>query len=106
MKSPKIEGYWYSDIHKEFPMPLPNVLNKEEAREIYNLIKLKEQDKKTWCLAYKGMSFSRLSKGISVGSEEFRTNDWIWPKGFAEHYVLQHKVKPTDEFLKFIGYKK
>lgn len=35
---------------------------------------------------------------------EMKDFSWKWPGDFAEHYVLKHKVKPTDEFLEFIGY--
>jgi hypothetical protein len=34
----------------------------------------------------------------------YELEGWIWPGDFVEHYVLTHKVRPTDEFLKWIGY--
>jgi hypothetical protein len=38
------------------------------------------------------------------GKHEYQLDGWKWPEDFAKHYVLDHKVKPTDEFLIFIGY--
>lgn len=102
MKNKKIEGYWYSELHKEFPMPVPNVLSKYEAELIYDLIKKTEYYARKEF--YKGFANSRIEKSVWVGSAEFEKGGWIWPEGFAEHYVLKHRVKPTDDFLKFIGY--
>ncbi len=41
-----------------------------------------------------------------LGSEEYNNGDWVWPEDFAFHYVKMHRVKPSDEFLRFIGYLK
>jgi len=97
-----IEGYWYSNIATQFPMPIPNVLTKQEAIKIYELIKAKE----TECdlHSFRGSSMSRID-GTTVGDKEFAHKEWVWPEGFAEHYVLKYRVKPTAAFLKFIGWK-
>lgn len=100
----KIEGYWYeeyTELDKTYPMPIPNVLSEKEAEEIYNLIKEKETAANV--VRYRGYSASRIT-GERLGSAEFATDEWIWPDYFAKHYVLTHKVKPTDAFLKYIGY--
>lgn len=99
---PKIEGYWYSRSESEYPMPIANVLTEDQAKAIYALIKRKEGSARV--LHYKGMSFSRIEPTVVVGTKEFVTDAWRWPEGFAEHYVLKHKVKPTAEFLAYIGY--
>ena len=99
---PKIEGYWYSSYEPEYPMPITNILSEAEAKEIHSCIKLKEQEAKE--IHYKGFSLSRIEPYVSVGSSEFITEEWRWPNGFADHYVLKHRVKPSDEFLKYIGY--
>jgi hypothetical protein len=52
---------------------------------------------------YKGWSTSRIT-GKKLGSGEFTTNKWRWPVDFALHYVLDNRVKPSDEFLEYIGY--
>jgi hypothetical protein len=101
MNEPKLEGFWYSSREPHFPMPIPSVLSDDEAKKIHDLIKQKERT--AYLCLYRGMSPSRLEKS-HVGNGTYETPEWHWPEGFAEHYVLKHKVKPTDEFLKFIGY--
>jgi len=100
----KIEGYWYNEYSAtEYPMPVPNVLTEQEAQEIYDLIKRKEVTARK--VGYKGFTTSRIT-GEYMGSTEFHTDEWLWPVDFAPHYVLEHKVKPTEEFLKYIGWLK
>ena len=105
MKNKRIEGYWYSndEYNKDYPVPKPNVLTDAEAQKIYELIKEKQKNLRK--LAYKGWSTSRIT-GEKLGSTEYfdQVNNWTWPCDFAKHYVLDHKVKPTDDFLKYIGY--
>ena len=123
-KGRNIEGYWKSPPHivtmttsngstitremissrdkVEYPIPVPNVVSPIEANEIYELIRLKEKTAKE--IGYKGSSESRIT-GERLGSHEYQTDEWIWPEDFAPHYVLVHGVKPTDEFLEYIGYR-
>ena len=100
----KNEGYWavFQGDRSGYPFPIPNQLTEKEAIAIFKLIKKKEGEAEV--LTTRGMSPSRLEKNTLVGNEEFHHGNWLWPQGFAEHYVLKHKVKPTDDFLKFIGY--
>lgn len=97
----RVEGYWYSAYDPQYPMPIPNELSEEEAKEIFDLIKVKEQEAEVLCS--RGVSNSRIDDSY-VGSSEFHHKEWLWAEGFAEHYVLKYKVKPTDDFLKFIGW--
>jgi hypothetical protein len=116
----KVEGYWIESptvfeqqlsngsIYRReipaktnYPTPIPNVLSEEEAQTIYNLIR--EKEKIANCYGYRGLSGSRIT-GEILGSKEYELDEWIWPGDFAEHYVLTHKVRPTEEFLKWIGY--
>jgi hypothetical protein len=116
----KIEGYWIESptvfeqqlsngfIYRReitsktnYPTPIPNVLTEEEAQTIYNLIREKENEAN--CYGYKGLSASRITEEI-LGNKEYELDEWIWPGDFAEHYIRTHKVRPTDEFLKWIGY--
>jgi hypothetical protein len=99
----KIEGYWYSEDEPQYPMPKENVLSEKEAEDIFQLILKKEAEANVE--RYKGSSKSRIT-GEYLGNAEYETDEWIWPADFAYHYVLQHKVKPSDEFLEYIGYKK
>ena len=112
----KVEGYWIEPptvvemksskgyiLRKEipsktnYPTPIPNVLSEEEARTIYELIR--ETERIANCYGYMGLSASRIT-GERLGNKEYELNEWIWPGDFAEHYVLTHKVRPTEEFLK------
>lgn len=125
-KAKQIEGYWSETppntpriisatrngitLTKElparksqFPWPKPNVLTDIQAKEIYNLIKIKENTAE--CFGYMGWTKSRIT-GENMGNREYETDGWVWPEDFAPHYVLKHKVKPTDVFLEYIGYEK
>jgi hypothetical protein len=116
----KVEGYWIESPYvfekqlsngsffiKEippktnYPTPIPNILTQKEAEEIYMLIRQKEKD--ATCHRYRGLTSSRIT-GERLGNVEYETDEWIWPGDFSEHYVLTHKVRPTDGFLKWIGY--
>ena len=101
----KIEGYWSDGPNSKYPMPVAGVLTDTEARDMYELIKAKEQeainDNFMNRSSYRGMSGSRID-GSMVGCAEFEYDGWIWPDGFAGHYVLIHQVKPSDEFIEFL----
>ena len=102
MKEIKIEGYWYSKYEPQYPMPVPNVLTQDQAQKIYNLILEKEKESES--VLYRGWSTSRIT-GEDLGNVEYEhPQGWNWPGDFAKHYVLGHRVKPTDDFLEFIGY--
>jgi hypothetical protein len=96
----KVEGYWYSKRTPEYPMPVPYVLTEQQAEDVYKAIKEKEKIADEYF--YRGSAGSRID-GSLVGSNEFSLDSWTWPGKFAEHYVLKYRVKPTDEFLKFLG---
>lgn len=97
----RIEGYWYAKAVPQYPKPIPNELTALAAQQIYELIKKRESE----CEVQKnrGLSPSRLDD-THVGSKEFIHREWLWPEGFAEHYVLKHRVRPSSAFLTFIGW--
>ena len=97
----KIEGYWYSKDEPQYLMPVPYVLTQAQADNIHDLIRNREKGLIPVC--YMGWSTSRIDGSI-VGTNEFVSGEWTWPEGFAEHYVKRYRVKPTNDFLKFIGY--
>lgn len=116
----KVEGYWKEQptviemtlrnggifrrelpVKTDYPTPIPNVLSEDEADEIYRLIVQKQNN--ATLVSYRGFSQSRIT-GERLGNKEYHTDEWIWPADFGPHYVLTHKVRPTDEFLKWIGY--
>lgn len=96
----KIEGYWYSDYepNKKYPMPVPfdGVWDKKELF----LNRLDKKEKKASVTRYRGLSKCRIC-GCFNGSEEFTLNGWKWPSGF-KHYVKDHNVLPTTDFMLFI----
>lgn len=99
----KREGFWRSNSEPALPMPVPNILTEAESLEIFQRIKKKERTAKR--TLYRGMAMSRLEKNVFVDNAEYSAGDWCWPGGYAEHYVRDHRVKPSDEFLEFLGYK-
>jgi hypothetical protein len=99
----RIEGYWYSESEPRYAMPIPHQLNEIDAQEIYELIKLKEVDAQQ--MLYRGFSSSCIDN-TTFESLDYSHKKWIWPEGFAEHYVLKYRVKPSKDFLTFIGWLK
>jgi hypothetical protein len=83
-------------------MPEPGVLSEQEAAEIFALIKKKEESARV--IQYRGFTSSRITNE-RLGSKEFESADWRWPEDFAPHYVRDHRCRPSDAFLEFIGYK-
>ena len=100
-KGKKIEGYWWSERTPQYPMPEPNVLTPEEAEEIYNLMVEKQDEAEI--IHYFGFSTCRITNEM-LGCEEYYTDEWIWTQDLAPHYVVKHLVRPSDEFLRYIGY--
>lgn len=80
-------------------MPVPNTLTSERAAVIYSLILKKEKLARD--IAYRGFSLSRIT-GERLGSHEYELDGWRWPADFAPHYVRDHRVCPSKEFLRFI----
>lgn len=102
IRDKRVEGYWYSREKTLYPMPIPYRLSDQEAEEIYQLIKLKEEESQiNHC---RGFSISRIDQ-TTLDFKEFEHEHWIWPGQYAEHYVLKYKVKPSEDFLGFIGWR-
>lgn len=97
-----LEGFWYHrETAPDFPKPVPNVLSEAQAKKVFAAIKKKEA--KATQTFYKGYAMSRLEPRVRVGSSTYALGKWRWPQGYAEHYVLKHRVKPSDAFLEFLG---
>jgi hypothetical protein len=58
----KVEGYWWSSYSPEYPKPTANVLSEEEAQQIFELIRKKEQQRK---LHTKDFQLRELIKHLS-----------------------------------------
>lgn len=100
--SVKLEGFWYHrTLSPQYPKPVPNVLTETQAKKIFAAIKKKEE--KASKILYRGYALSRIERRVRVGSATYALGKWRWPQGYAEHYVLKHRVKPSDEFLEFLG---
>jgi len=93
-------GFWYSEYEPHLPKPVPNTLTEQEAEKIYELIQKKDIKRFT---SHKGSARSRIT-GEKLGSREYICENWIWPELYPEHYILEYRCKPTDDFLKFIEY--
>lgn len=94
----KLEGYWYSKYEPEFPMPKENTLSEENKKDVIN--KLEEIEKIAEEQRYRGWSSCRICDK-SNGSVEFTYNGFRWPSGFM-HYIKEHNVSPSKQFLKNI----
>ncbi len=107
----KEEGFWYSKYEPHYPMPIANTLTEKEAKDIYELILVKEKiakeidNDKCYMASYLGPTECRFTNK-NLGNKQYHFYDWCWPGDFAPHYVLKYKVKPTDDFLDFLGYKR
>lgn len=102
LQEKKVEGYWFSEYSPQYPLPIKNQLSTKEAKEIFDLIQLKEKEANKFLT--RGSSISRIDQSV-LGSGEFHHNYWLWPEDFAAHYVLKYRVKPSPAFLEFIGWK-
>lgn len=102
LREKRVEGYWFSEYTPQYPLPIKNQLSSKEAKEIFDLIKDKEEEATKFLT--RGHSISRLDDTI-VGNGEFHHTHWLWPENFAAHYVLKYRVKPSQAFLEFIGWK-
>ena len=109
------EGFWYSEYEKDLPMPQANDKPWEGKDEFLDYLTDVESDALTnyWAanegvdyepcdevIGMRGFSICRIC-GIGNGSHEFHINDWYWPEGLR-HYIEEHNVRPSDEFIKFI----
>lgn len=112
MKKEKIEGYWYSTTSPQYPKPIQGELSEVDSLLIYALMYRKEKECKKdveWgvdlprVMAYRGCSTSRIT-GEILGCREYLHSGFRWPIDMGRHYVLEHRVKPSDEFLDFIGF--
>lgn len=99
----KREGFWKSTTEPDLPMPEIGVLTPTQSFEVYSAITIIETTVAK-VESYRGLTHSRIT-GELLGCREYYFADWTWPGDFAKHYVLDHRVKPTNEFLEFIGVK-
>lgn len=99
LKQINIEGYWYSKSEPQYPHPISNKDKWEGQDKFVNqLINTQFKASKT---NYKGWSDCRVCNKMN-GSSEFQLDNWKWPEGLL-HYIVNHNVKPSQEFIDFIN---
>lgn len=64
------------------------------------LARLAVREKTAKVTRFRGWSICRIC-GDKNGSAEFSSGRWRWPSGLR-HYVEEHNVEPSDEFVTFI----
>jgi len=95
----KLEGFWRArfDEESELPWPVPVEVWADRVAFLQSLI-FKEAIADR--IAYRGYSLCRMC-GRRNGSESLQLAEWEWPAGFR-HYVEEHFVRPSEEFVMFI----
>lgn len=99
----RVEGYWRSlypndRTTQDYPVP---VAHEEPFPEKVAFLKvLAEKEAKAREVHYRGWSTCRVCNQYN-GSTEFEYNGWRWPQGYR-HYVEDHNVAPSKDFMKFI----
>src|SRR5258705_1071615 len=96
---PRYEGFWRRRIDEESELPWPVQVEHWPARaaffaSLWSIEAIAER------IAYRGYSRCRVC-GCQNGSESLRLGQWEWPAGFR-HYVEEHQVRPSGEFVTFI----
>jgi len=116
-KENKQEGFWYSEDEPEYPFPKEHTGEWGKDEFLSALIALEDKLMAEYAImvkkyneggkyeatnveSYRGSSECRICKCIN-GSREFSYNNWKWPEGFR-HYIIEHGIKPSDEFILMI----
>lgn len=94
----KTEGFWYSKEEPKLPKPIPHSRAWPGKKDFLKCLDAKEETAARDY--YKGYSRCRICNKLN-GTATYRSDKWCWPSGFR-HYVSDHNVRPTDDFIKFI----
>jgi hypothetical protein len=97
----KTEGYCCGDRESQKTKPVPNVLAPFQAREIHELIRNIERNIRP--RMYRGIFLSPFDN-TNLGAADYEHDGWRWSSSLSDYFVLQHRVRPSDEFLKYIGW--
>lgn len=94
------EGFWYSKGKPNLPKPKmmsewAKTGGPEKFAKLLNKVQIRARERH-----FKGRSTCRVC-GCSNGSSEFSYKNVVWPSGLM-HYIVDHNVKPSDKFIKFI----
>lgn len=95
-----IEGYWRKKKSDgdSLSWPIENSATVKESEKLLEMLVSVED--KAHRVHYKGWSDCRICGKVN-GSIEFEYKNWKWPEGLY-HYINAHRVRPSDEFVKFI----
>lgn len=92
------EGFWKSDAEPDLLMPVAQDESwKGQGAFLTLLLGVELFTKST---AFRGMSICRICKTWN-GNATFELDGWEWPSGLA-HYIKEHNVKPSNDFIEFI----
>jgi hypothetical protein len=97
--APKYEGFWRQRVDEESELPWPNPIESWPARTAF-LKSLTAVEAVAEQEIYRGFSLCRVCQ-CRNGNTSYRFAEWEWPAGFR-HYVEQHQVQPSAEFVTFI----
>jgi hypothetical protein len=99
----KYEGFWRKTEAEDSKLPWPQPASSWSGRERF-LAHLSAVESEAQSLAsvvdFMGHSTCRLC-GKQNGASEYTVEHWTWPEGF-QHYVLEHGVRPSPHFERFI----
>jgi hypothetical protein len=96
---PRYEGFWRTRIDEESELPWPAKVEHWPARAAF-LASLSSIEAVAERIAYRGYSKCRVC-GCQNGFESLLLGQWEWPAGFR-HYVEEHQVRPSGEFVTLI----
>lgn len=94
----KYEGHWWSSYEPHWPHPEPRAVPWKGQSAFLEALDRVESMLEP--ILYRGFSWCRVCRMLN-GNAEFNLNGWRWPSGFR-HYIEQHNVKPSDEFVQMI----
>jgi hypothetical protein len=96
---PKYEGHWRMSCDAESHLPWPRP-GRDWPDRVTFLRALDRVEADAERIAYRGFSHCRICECIN-GNEAFRLAEWEWPAGYR-HYLVDHGVRPSEEFEAFI----
>ena len=92
-------GFGIANTSHFFPCPVANDLPWKGQAQFVS--KLRQVETVARDVAYRGWSGCRIC-GKTNGSHEYSYNGWEWPQGLM-HYIVDHNVVPSEEFIKMIS---
>lgn len=95
----KYEGFWRQTEAEGSKLPWPKPSAAWPNRESF-LSRLAAAQASATIIDFMGYSNCRLC-GKQNGASEYTLEHWTWPEGF-EHYVLEHGIRPSLHFERFI----